>query len=140
MDLVAQALTKREKLKAELDRVETFLAMAYELQGEGQSSKFEKSDAEKIAEPVKRAASNRAPSGVGAETARAAADVIREAGRPMRTRDLVSLVEAHGIEIGGKDKVATLSARLGNDARRDGGRLKLHAGKWHLQFVRVSSG
>lgn len=36
------------------------------------------------------------------------------------------------IEIGGKDNVATLSARLGNDAKRSDARLRLVAGKWHL--------
>ena len=34
----------------------------------------------------------------------------------MQTRDLVPLVRAKGIEVGGKDAVATLSARLSNSA------------------------
>ena len=130
MDLIAQSIAKRDKLRAELQRVDTFLSMAYELQGG--DSRAALTDAEKVASPIKQARTKRAPSGVGAQTAKAAADVVREANRPMATRDLVPLVEAHGIEIGGKDKVATLSARLGNDAKRDDGHLVLTAGKWHL--------
>lgn len=131
MDLIAQALAKRERLKAEMERVDTFLAMAYEFQGEKAPAIPTMTDADKIAEPVRRAAS-RAPAGVGAETAKVAESIIRAADKPMATRDLVPLIEAHDIEIGGKDKVATLSARLGNDAKREGGRLQLQAGKWHL--------
>lgn len=132
MDLIAQALAKREKLKSDLGRIETFLATAYELQGEGPIPAPAKSDAEKIAEPVRRISSPRAAVGVGVETAKIAESIVREAGRAMSTRDLVPLVEAHNIEIGGKDKVATLSARLGNDAKRSEARLRLVAGKWHL--------
>lgn len=130
MDLIAQAIARREKLKAELERLDAFLAVAYELQGGPPPSVVRMENW--VAEPVRRQVSKRAPSGVGAETARTAAKIVSEAGVPMSTRDLVPLVEAHGIEIGGKDKIATLSARLGNDAKRDGGALVLLAGKWHL--------
>lgn len=148
MDIIAQAVHKREQLLAELRRLDQFLAVAYELQGGDRGPKSLHSEAynaamlSSVAAPsyhagnalptATREAHRRAPSGVGAETARVAAKIIREASRPIATRDLLPLVEAHGIEIGGKDPVATLSARLGNDAKRDDGNLRLRAGKWHL--------
>ena len=131
MDLIAQAVAKREKLRAELQRVDSFLSMAYELQGETNVPPV-MTDGEKVAAPIRRHTAKRAASGVGALTAKTAADIIREANRPMSTRELAPLVEAHGVEIGGRDKVATLSARLGNDAKRTGGLLVLEAGKWNL--------
>jgi len=131
MDLIAQALARREKLKAELDRVEAFLSMAYELQGEKAEVRIEKPLEDKIAEPVGRSPITRAPAGIGARTAEIAVTILREAGNPMSTRDLVPLVEAHEIEIGGKDPVATLSARLSNYAKMNH-ELRLVAGRWHL--------
>lgn len=132
MDLIAQALAKREKLKADLERVETFLAIAYELQSGDDQADRAKSNEEKIVQPEKKRQIRRAPAGAGAATADAAYNIIRAANRPMSTRDLLPLIEAHGIEIGGKNKIATLSARLGNDAKRDDGKLHNKAGKWHL--------
>ena len=130
MDLIAQALAKRANLRDELQRVEAFLTMAYELQGQsGGQSLSVGGNSSPLTGPRQ---TKRAPAGVGAETARVAAEIIRDANRAMTTRELTPLIEAHGIEISGKDKVATLSARLGNDAKRDDGHLKLIAGKWHL--------
>lgn len=47
-------------------------------------------------------------------TIEAVKSIIMGAGRPMETRDLLPLVRARGVEVGGKDAVATLSARLSN--------------------------
>ena len=132
MDLIAQALIKRDNLKRDLGRVETFLSIAYELQGEGHNAKAVKTDAEKIAEPIRRVSDIRAPSGVGAKTAETAESIVREARRPMTTRELLPLIQAHGIEVSGQDMIATLSARLGNDAKRADAKMRLVGGKWHL--------
>lgn len=132
MDLIAQALAKRENLKAELTKIEQFLAVAYELQGgsPAQSSSAALSVEQKIDAPLK-AKISRARSGIGEETAKIAKAILTEAGRPLSTRDLLPLVEAHNIEIGGKDKVATLSARLSNFVKK-GGQIQLVGGKWYL--------
>lgn len=59
------------------------------------------------------------------DTTRAAVAKILEAyGGPLETRDLVPLVKEEGVAIGGKDDVATLSARLSNS----GDHFKLHRG------------
>lgn len=43
-----------------------------------------------------------------------AAQILREQGAPMRTADLLPILRHRGIEVGGKDPVATLAARLSN--------------------------
>lgn len=57
-----------------------------------------------------RVAPMRQPTEVAVES------ILEDVGRPIQTRDLVPLVEKAGVEIGGKDKLATLSARLSNSA------------------------
>jgi len=47
-----------------------------------------------------------------AMTEQRAVQLITEAGRPMHTRELLRLMEAGGMPIGGKNAIATLSARL----------------------------
>ncbi len=65
------------------------------------------------AEP--QVAESKKPTGVimGA-TVNAVERILNSKGQPMRTRDLVPLVLKEGVEIGGKNQVATLSARLHN--------------------------
>ena len=46
------------------------------------------------------------------ETERVAAEIIKEAGRPVTTRDLLVELERRGVEVGGKHPFSTLSARL----------------------------
>lgn len=71
----------------------------------------------KIGPPV-RSASDRKneraarPSLAMQPTRNAVQAILEEAGRPIETRALVPLVKQRGIEIGGKDEIATLSARL----------------------------
>lgn len=130
MDLIAQALTKRDRLKAELERIEAFLGVAYELKGEVPSPvPAPRSDSEKADLPAKRIVRSRA--GIGAETADAAVEILTEAKQDLSTRDLAPLIEAKGIELSGQDKVATLSARLSNAAKREG-KLVLRNGKWGI--------
>ena len=118
-DLITKAKQRRERLVAELARLDDFLAMAAELMGE----------------PATMPTSKRAPrqivkvrSGVGAETVAAAVEVLRDGGVPLSSRDLLPKVEARGVEVGGKQPIATLSARLagGKDV------LQMIEGKWHL--------
>jgi hypothetical protein len=52
--------------------------------------------------------------GTMAATRDAVAKALRNVGEPMQTRDLLSAITAAGVEVGGKDHVATLSARLSN--------------------------
>lgn len=46
------------------------------------------------------------------ETERVAAGIIRELGRPVPTREMLSLLAARGVDVGGKDPASTLAARL----------------------------
>jgi hypothetical protein len=72
---------------------------------------------------------------LGAKTIAVAADILEIYG-PMPTRDLVPHIEARDIEVGGKSKIATLSARL--SAGRDV--LELRDGKWHRKTDMRTSG
>lgn len=47
-------------------------------------------------------------------TRAAASEILEAHGGPMETRDMLPLIIARGIDVGGKDPVATLSARLSN--------------------------
>lgn len=40
--------------------------------------------------------------------------ILKERGAPIETRDLLPLVRERGVQVGGKDPIATLSARLSN--------------------------
>ena len=128
MDIVLKAKQKREALRAELARIENFLALAYELeQGLTQDVEGKKDDTD-LPQPVARvrARPKRGKRGVGADTVSAAVEIISERG-PLGTRELLPFVLARGIEVGGRDAVATLSARLSN---KDD--LVMHHGKWKL--------
>lgn len=125
MDLIQRAHEKREQLRAELGRIEAFLATAHDLQQEfsrSPATRTAMSDAAKADAP---AAAGRKRGGIGAETLDAAVAVIRERGEPMSTRELLPLILAKGIPVGGNDQIATLSARISNK-----GVLHLSRGKW----------
>lgn len=49
-----------------------------------------------------------------APTREAVHAILSEVGRPVETRELLPMVRSRGVEVGGKDPVATLSARLSN--------------------------
>ena len=51
-----------------------------------------------------------------APTRDAARSILEEVGKPIETRDLLPLIRERGVEVGGKDPVATLSARLSNSS------------------------
>lgn len=126
MDIIGHAQARREALKAELDRIEQFLATAFELQHELARStpRDTRTNAEKADAPVRKRAM--APAGAGSATVRAVVTILQERG-PMPTRELLPLVLAQGIEVGGQDPVATLSARISGK-----GRVQTREGKWHL--------
>ena len=48
----------------------------------------------------------------------AVVDLIRAKGRPIRTRDLLAQIEQRGLDVGGKNPVATLSSCLSRDKKR----------------------
>src|SRR5690242_8845432 len=115
-DIIMRARQRRERLLAEVARIDDFLAMAAELEREDNQPK---TSASKPRQSARR--------GVGIETVEAAAEILRDRG-PLSTRDLVPMIEARGIEIGGKSNIATLSARLSGGK----GVIELIAGKWRL--------
>lgn len=123
MDIIKQAQAKREALHRELARIETFLATAFELQQEFGSARPATimSDAAKADAPVRRMA----PAGSGSATLKAVVDILREKDMPLSTRELLPLVRAKGIEVGGKDAFATLSARISQK-----GVIAVTGGKW----------
>src|SRR5690348_172481 len=117
-DLVARARQRREHLVAELARIDSFLKMAAELERDFDTERSQ------TAATAPRAMARR---GAGAATVAAALEIVRLRG-PLPTRDLVPLIEQGGIVIGGKSKVATLSARLSTSGK---GQLRMRAGRWH---------
>ncbi len=134
MDILEQAKAKREGLQRELARIEAFLATAYELQHEfdkGATAAPEQSDKAKADAPVRA----RTPStpGSGSATLKAVAEILRNRGTPLSTRELLPLVRAKGIDVGGKDALATLSARLSQK-----GVVAVNGGKWW--FINAASG
>lgn len=135
MDLIAQALAKREQLKTEMARLDQFLAVAHELQAQngGSGDLFKLTDEEKVKAPIAATTAPRPRNGIGDETAKIAYNVLEEANRALTTRDLLPLVLAHNIEIGGQDPVATLSARMSNFVKKNPNTMKLIQGQWYLQ-------
>lgn len=125
MNIIQQAQAKRESLQRELARIEAFLATAYELQQEmDQSGRPDPvSDAVKADAPIQKL---RAPnSGSGSATLQAVVEVLKEQGRPLAIRELLPLVLAKGIEVGGKSPLATLSARISQK-----GVVEVREGQW----------
>ncbi len=124
MDIIQQAQAKRELLQRELTRIEAFLATAFELQQEfGRPAPKAMSDAGKADAPKARMRS--AATGSGSETLRAVIEILQAKGEPMATRDLLPLVQAKGIEVGGKSPLATLSARISSK-----GPITVNGGRW----------
>lgn len=130
VDIVMRAIQRREQIMAELARLDTFLAMAAELARDG-------TDLALADNPNRaRRQTARRGSGVGIKTVAAALEIVQENG-PQPTRDLVPLIEARGIEVGGKSKIATLSARLSTTGK---GMIRMFEGKWHEAKQHVTPG
>jgi hypothetical protein len=101
--ILANAIARRDAAAVEVRRWDDFIRMYGELTGS--SPKMQSAAPHRTARPT-------ASGGALATTAEAAIAVISEAGRPLPTPELRVALEARGIEIGGKDPLATLSARL----------------------------
>jgi len=128
-DLISRAQAKREWHLAQAAKLETFLATYYDLEQElkSRSATETQTDAEKADAPKRQRQATRPVAGIGADTINAAEAIVLEHG-PISTRDMLPLILARGIEVGGKDPVATLSARLSGR-----GDLVVHGGKWHFK-------
>lgn len=125
MNIIQQAQAKRESLQRELARIEAFLATAYELQQElSQSARPDPvTDAAKADAPIQRLRSQATSS--GSATLQAVVEVLNEQARPLAIRELLPLVLAKGIEVGGKSPLATLSARISQK-----GVVEVRDGQW----------
>lgn len=102
-----RALERRDAALREAAEWEAFIRRYDDLQEEGP-----------VAAPVVQVQQHRASRAIVgmpgrlSETRRIAEEIIRERGRPVATRDLLVELERRGVEVGGKDPFATLSARL----------------------------
>jgi hypothetical protein len=115
IDIILRAKQRRERLVEELKKLDTFLAMAAELEHED--------DQHERAKAAPRQAARR---GAGAETVAAALEIVRDSG-PQHTRDLLPLITSRGIHVGGKSPIATLSARLSSGGK---GIIEIAQGRW----------
>jgi hypothetical protein len=128
-DLIGRAQAKREWHLEQARKLEAFLATYYDLEQELKSDapKDDQTDAEKADAPKRQRSATRPQAGVGLDTINAAEAIVREHG-PMSTRDMLPLVLARGIDVGGRDPVATLSARISGR-----GDLYAYSGKWYFE-------
>ena len=94
-----EAEARRVELLQEMNSLETLISSAKHLA----NLSDRRSDP---TEPVRVSASN--------PTREITAEILRARGKPIKTVDLLPLLIDRGVEVGGKDSVATLSARLSN--------------------------
>jgi hypothetical protein len=122
VDLISRARERRERLLTELSRIDAFLAMASQLEREfGPQPRSSRQAGDATRHSGRRGS-------LGAETVAAAIQILSDRSS-LSTRDLLPLITARGIEIGGKSPIATLSARL---SAAKGSTLELVGGKWRL--------
>ena len=105
-DIVEIAKAKREQLAAELAEIESFIRTAESLLSEAPNP-----SATAIKAPRKRVRRGRS---ISEATVSAVRDALNEFNRPIPISNLVQIVREKGVEVGGKDASATLSARLSN--------------------------
>lgn len=101
--IVTEAKAERAELSARIEKLDALIAFAIDLAGGP-------------AAPSARAAkvSTQRASNIMGPTREAVAAILRGARRPLGTAELVPQVIAAGVDVGGKNAVATLSARLSN--------------------------
>lgn len=131
MDIIAKAEAERENLKMELEKIEIFLAKAHELMGtspQQASRDVQYAHVNPRPRPRVRAARKPPKSGAIYDTAVAVQQYMKEHGDGIKTRDLLPIVLAKGIEVGGQNQVATLSARLSTSLM-----FVLNKGHWFIQ-------
>lgn len=134
MDIIATAEAKRDELKAELAKIEDFLTTAYELQGGLSEPKPVRERVLRVDEPkryipkVGKITPRKPPkSGLIYDTAMAAIEYMKEHGEGVPTRDLVPVVKAKGVSVGGTNEVGTISARMSQSFM-----FELRDGKWFI--------
>jgi hypothetical protein len=111
--IVREATARKRELLDEINKLDALISSAAALAQPGAAASAGSSA---------RAAASTGGS-VISPTRDAVRSILRERGEPLQTRELVPLVRAKGIEVGGKDAVATLSARLSNSSE-----FKVHRG------------
>jgi hypothetical protein len=100
--IAQDAKAERAELAERIQKLDLLIATVESLSGASTTS----------ARPA-RAATPRA-SNVMSPTRDAVARILRAQGRAMQTAELVPILKAAGVAVGGKNEVATLSARLSN--------------------------
>ena len=107
--VAAEARAERTELLARVLKLDIMIATAASLSGEKvevHSTVATMTAKGKVSQPRS--------SNVMSPTKDAVREILRRQGHPMRTGQLVPLVEGMGVAVGGKNSVATLSARLSN--------------------------
>ncbi len=107
--IIDRARAKRERLAAEIERIDAWLAMADELASDSSSE-----HTSKAAPARKEGTSQRSAGEAMTATYEATERALNEHGAPIPLGDLLAIVRAAGVEVGGKNPNATLSARLSN--------------------------
>jgi len=114
--LIADAYARRDKALSEAQRWSSFIDMMCELRPNlRRLDTVTRSEAR--VEPGRPKEGGSPGPRTMAITETAAIEAIRRAGRYLHTRELLPLIEASGVEVGGKDPAATLSARLSRSER-----------------------
>jgi hypothetical protein len=133
VDIIAQAQAKFEfhssqagYHSAEAKKWQAFMAQAKELEdNEFAPAEMQIVQSRLATQPRERTAPK---SGTIYETAMAARSFMEAHGEGQRTKDLLAPVREAGVEVGGKNVVATLSARLSGSQM-----FRLEGGKWFIR-------
>lgn len=96
---IQDAKARRQELLDEVEKLDVMIDLASMLAGQ-------------TARDTKPVLQKR--SSAGTPTREAVTAILRERGKPCETRELLPMIRARGVEVGGKDPIATLSARLSN--------------------------
>lgn len=102
--IAREARTRKTQLEKELAALDKLIESAEALAGYGV-------DLDTDSKTPKAATTRK---GAVNPTREHTARLLREHGRPLQTAELVPMLRDAGVEIGGKDPIATLSARLSN--------------------------
>jgi hypothetical protein len=117
-DVVSIAQERRKALLAELAELDAFLRQAESLAQRYGGGMAPTTHQESPSHQSRR------PSPITSATYEVARRVLRDRGHPVRLGDLLGAMREAGVEVGGRDPGATLSARLSNSSE-----FKSHRGK-----------
>lgn len=120
--VLADAIARRDAAKAEADKWDEFIRLYKKLASSSDSNgRSQRRILTGIGAAVSESAyERRVASRVGekgAKTEEAAVAVLLEAREPMFTRDMIGPLNSRGVEIGGRDPVATLHVRLSRSSK-----------------------